>query len=127
MSRYFTPSGCNFHPVGRGIQKNDIQILGGKNLRFEKLAATSNFEESSCSAQTDFTKMLKFVLPLLTVALTSAQSCVAVPKDKCGTKWDDNCLKCGDKSSFDCELCCPGCHTVGHAVNMNIFFMSLCA
>lgn len=56
--------------------------------------------------------MLKFVLPLITVALTSAQSCVAVPKDKCGTKWDDNCLKCGDKSSFDCELCCPGCHTV---------------
>ena len=27
--------------MGVGIQKNDIQILGGKFLRFEKLAATS--------------------------------------------------------------------------------------
>lgn len=35
-----------------------------------------------------------------------------MPKDKCGKDFDHSCLKCGTKSDYDCEECCPGCTPV---------------
>ena len=40
------------------------------------------------------------------------KSCTAVPLSKCGKDYTDNCLKCGTKSDYDCEQCCPGCKLV---------------
>lgn len=40
---------------------------------------------------------------------SGGKECKAVSKDECGTKTGYNtCLKCGDKSSYDCEECCDG-------------------
>lgn len=38
--------------------------------------------------------------------------CTPVPPDQCGTKWSDSCLKCGTKSAYDCEECCPHCKLI---------------
>ena len=38
-----------------------------------------------------------------------AKECRSVVQEECGTKVGFNtCLKCGSKSSYDCEECCPG-------------------
>ena len=63
---------------------------------------------------------MHFALRLLVVAapLVSAfaphvqQSCSAVTPDKCGTDWNDSCLKCGTSGDYDCEKCCSGCKSV---------------
>lgn len=51
-------------------------------------------------------------LLLLAAPLVAAQSCIAVPLEKCGTELSNSCLACGTSSSFDCEKCCPGCSQV---------------
>lgn len=51
----------------------------------------------------------RLLLLAISVAAASAKGCTPVTKDACGTDWDNSCLKCGTKSAYDCELCCPGC------------------
>ena len=55
---------------------------------------------------------LSSLLLSLSAALVSGKGCTAVPKDKCGKDFDHSCLKCGTKSDYDCEECCPGCTPV---------------
>jgi predicted esterase len=52
----------------------------------------------------------RFALALAAVAYAQKQKgCTAVPEAKCGMDFWNSCLKCGDKSEWDCEACCHGC------------------
>jgi predicted esterase len=46
------------------------------------------------------------------VADDVGKGCTEVPLSQCGTSWEDSCLKCGTKSDYDCEKCCPHCQQV---------------
>ena len=58
--------------------------------------------------------MARDVLVLLVALLPGAagKGCTAVKPDKCGKTFYNSCLKCGSKSDWDCEKCCPGCKLV---------------
>lgn len=43
---------------------------------------------------------------------TDAKGCTAVPLSQCGKDFYNSCLKCGTKSAYDCEKCCPKCTLV---------------
>ena len=62
-------------------------------------------------------EMLRCLLLLLSAAAGAAKGCTAVQPAQCGTDWWDSCLKCGPKSDYDCEKCCPGCKPVVKAPN----------
>ena len=57
-------------------------------------------------------EMRSVLLITLFATATYGKGCTAVPKDKCGKDFDHSCLKCGTKSDYDCEECCPGCTPV---------------
>ncbi len=58
-------------------------------------------------------KILLHALALISLTTgTRGEDCTPVPKDKCGTDWDNSCLKCGTASAYDCEECCPNCKQV---------------
>ena len=65
------------------------------------LAAIVATPAATCASITDGSRNL-FVPRRL-------KGCTAVTPAKCGTDFYDNCLKCGTKSAYDCEKCCPGC------------------
>merc|ERR1711907_858653 len=63
-------------------------------------------------------KMLSFYCLAVLLATTCAlptsnvgKSCVAIKKNQCGSSSTKSfsCLRCGTKSTYDCEECCPGC------------------
>ena len=64
------------------------------------------------AAPTQTPMRLSSLLVWLSAAIVSGKGCTAVPKDKCGKDFDHSCLKCGTKSDYDCEQCCPGCTPV---------------
>ena len=62
----------------------------------------------------EYKKIIAIVL--LTITIHSClienvigKGCTAVPLKQCGKDYTDNCMKCGTKSDYDCEKCCPGC------------------
>ena len=62
----------------------------------------------------EYKKIVVIVLLTITIYLCLIENaigkgCTAVPLKQCGKDYTDNCLKCGEKSDYDCEKCCPGC------------------
>ena len=47
----------------------------------------------------------------------AGKTCTAVTKDKCGTDYDDSCMKCGSGATYDCEQCCPSCTPVTKTIS----------
>jgi len=56
--------------------------------------------------------VLLMMAPFAAAFAFAQKGCAAVTPDKCGTDWDNSCLKCGTAGDFDCEKCCDGCKSV---------------
>jgi len=91
-------------PAGSQWRKNPIPMcncdIGTGCGHKESVAAQRAMSEVEGGATADAD---------LTDIITGGKQCKEVLHEFCGTKTGENtCLRCGSKSSYDCEECCPG-------------------
>ena len=88
-------------PTGSQWRKNPIPMCNcdvGAYCEGSQHSTATEVEPLNDHKKVDFLRQME----------GSGKKCQQVPSDQCGNDYATSCLKCGSKSAYDCEKCCPG-------------------